>query len=433
MRTALAGCVPFLEWLAWEKLKPDTSRVRDSDEATCTRCDDTDDNLQPGMAVHGKELTMPHLAFFPWIELEDDIDVGGYSLKRFRRGNLPRVDEECRATLDSVLEPYRDTADKPVGSAVILHRTDRGLTDALSDRDRGDLFHFAELFAFAALAAREFFISDYVNRDHLGLVIQTFTNPQGGAVVEARRRDRPTLLIIPGSVYRIQVPAHVTWAGSPIKPDWALLRALLASREREDYSAIHQGIALFNQANTDAPDTSPDTELVLTYAAMQQILGLSGGDERQFPGKFADAWCPSREVPPSEWRRLVDGSGSRREANLRACWAFHLRVCRGKLAHGHHADQVPLLWTVPEHLLLTSFAVPRLVKQVLSGLDLYELTDKDTRDINAFESLLNLPDLFGPPCSVRDGERRSHGESAWQKVLPSCHSVEYIVEQLRQP
>ena len=106
---------------------------------------------------------MPQLAFFPWMEVECDVDVGDYSLKRFKPSSLPTVDEECRVTLDSVLAPYRDAWDDPVGSAVILNRNGRGLTDDLTDEDRDDLFIFAELFAFAALAAREFFISDYFN------------------------------------------------------------------------------------------------------------------------------------------------------------------------------------------------------------------------------------------------------------------------------
>ena len=90
------------------------------------------------------------------------------------------------------------------------------------------------------------------------------------------------------------------------------------------------------------------------------------------------------------------------------------------------AIQAPWGWTVREHLLLTSFAVPRLVKQVLSRLDLYQLTNEDTRDINTFESLLNLPDLF-----ERDGGSCSTEEFAWQRVLPSSSSLEYVLEQLR--
>ena len=374
---------------------------------------------------------MPHLAFFPWIELEEDGDVGDYSLKRFKRGSLPRADEERRRTLDSVLEPYRDTSDKPVGSALILHRTDRGLTDDQSEADRGDLFHFAELFAFAALATREFFSDYYFNRDHLRLIIQACSDPRGGAAVVTRRRDGVNRDMVPGAIYRVQVPAHVTRPGLKIKPDWALLRALLASREREAWSGLYQGIVLFNQASTDAPGTSLDTELVLTYAAIEQILGLSKKkDQRRFSAKFADAWCPSREVPSSEWRRPTDGSGSNRDTNLRACWASDLRTCRGNLAHGRHADQAPLRWTVQEHLLLTSFAVPRLVKRVLSGLDLYEMTENDTRDIDAFESLLNLPDLFERSHSERDEEGRVSREFAWQHVLPSCRSLQYVLEQL---
>ena len=375
---------------------------------------------------------MRHLAFFPWIELENDIDVGGYSLRRFTPGSLPRVDEGLRAVLDAVLAPYRDTENNPVQSAAILSCNGRSLTDGLSEGDRDDLFRFAELFAFAALAAREFFTSHYFNRDHLRLVIQAFTDPQGGAVVEARRRDGRTRSIIPGESYRVQMPAHVTHPGSPLEPDMALLRALLESREQKDWSRLYRGIVLFNQGNTDAPHVPPETEMVLTYAAIEEILGLyRRKDQRRFPAKFADAWCPSRDVPASGWRRQQPG-GACSEESLRESWASDFKISRGSLAHAQRAGgQDSRSWTVREHLLVTSFAVPRLVKQVLSGLDLYELTEQDTRDIDAFESLLNLQDLFGPPCSTRE-ERHSTGEFAWQQVLPSCRSLEYVLEQLSQ-
>jgi len=226
----------------------------------------------------------------------------------------------------------------------------------------------------------------------------------------------------------------VTSPGQRIQPDWALLRALLASREREDCSRLYEGILLFNEANTDASDTAPETELVLTFAAVEQILKLrSPKDRRPFPVKFAGAWCPNRELPQSEWRRTRDGSRSKSGKNLRALWASDLKACRDSLAHGNRAAQVPSLWTVREHLLLTSFAVPRLVKQVLSRLDLYKLTKEDTRDIDIFESLINLPDLFRPPDSIRDGGSHATARFAWQRVLPSSRSLEYVLEQLRQP
>ena len=191
---------------------------------------------------------MPQVAFFPWIDLEDDLNIGSYSLKRFRPGSLPSVDEDLRATLDSVLAPYRDTADRPVGSAVIVS-TDRGVTDALSAEDRDDLFCFAELFAFAALAMREFFTQDYYfNRDYLRLVVQGFADPKGDVVVVTRGRDGGTTLMTPRICYRVQAPDHVTRPGLPIKPDRALLHALLASREHEAWSRLYQGIVLFNQA-----------------------------------------------------------------------------------------------------------------------------------------------------------------------------------------
>ncbi|MXW67395.1 MAG: hypothetical protein F4Z72_10400 [Gemmatimonadales bacterium] len=377
-------------------------------------------------------MTMPQLAFFPWIDLEDDVEIGSYSLKRYMRESLPAVNEECRTTLDSVLAPYRDAWDDPVGSAVMLNRKGRGLTDDLSGEDRDDLFRFAELFSFVALAVREFFVRDYYyNRENLRLVIQAFADPQGGAVVNVRRRDGVVQSIIPGALYRVPAPDHVAFPGLTIKPDWALLDALLASRAHEAWSRLYQGIVLFNQANTDAPDVSMDTELVLTYAAMEQILGISSRSDRsRFHARFAEAWPPSREVPRSEWRAPPAGRTWAKDS-LRACWAFDLERCRGSVAHGHHLGQLPSLWEVPQHLLLASFAIPRLVKQVLSGVGLYTLTGDDRRDLDAFELLLNLPDLTGPPGSAREHESRSTESVAWQRVLPYSRSLESVLAELR--
>ena len=359
---------------------------------------------------------MPQLAFLPWIELDGDIHAGDFSLKRYTRGRLPGGDES-QGTLDAVLAPYHDVLGRPVRTAVILTARGRELTDDLSAEDRAELFLFAELFAFAALATREFFCSwNYLNRDHLRLLIQAFTDPRGGALIEMRRRDGTLRSLVTRDHYKVQVPAHVNSVGQLIKPDCALLEALLAAQDREVWPGLHQGITLFNQANTDAPDMLPNAELVQTYAAMEQILGITKSqDRKRFPAIFAKAWHPSGEVPRDEWQRQP-ADGSWKETSLRACWASDLKICRGNLAHGHRAVQVPSRWTVDEHLLLTSFAVPRLIKQVLAARGLYELTAKDQRDINALESLLNLSDIFAKVCSD-DGEGFPEEEFAWRRVL----------------
>lgn len=367
-----------------------------------------------------RNQTMPELAFFPWIELECDIDAEGYSLKRFVRGRLPASDSEHQATLDAVLAPYRDFRDEPIRTAVILAAHGRGLTEHPSEEDRAELFLFGELFAFAALAAREFFTYStysYCNRDQLRLLIQAFTDPRGGAFMALRRRDGAQRTMVTGDRYRVHAPAHVSYSGRRIKPDCALLEALLRSRDREEWPGLYRGIVLFNQANTDAPDMSTDTELVLSYAAMEQILGIaSRSNQRRFPEKFAQAWRPSRDVSRSNWRSSPSDRPWTKDS-LRACWALDLKICRGNLAHGHRESAVPSQWTVHEHLLFTSFTIPLLVKQALSDVGLYGMTDRDQRDINVLEPLLNLPDILAAASSEEDQADSPDEDFAWRQVV----------------
>ena len=359
---------------------------------------------------------MPQLAFFPWIEIACDFNCQGYSLRRFVRGRLPGPDADGQATIDAVLAPYRDLTDGPIRNAVILAAHDRGLTEDLSEADRADLFLFAELFAFAALAARRFFTYDYCNRDDLRLVIQSFEDPRGGAFMETRRRDGSHGSRVTGDHFKIQVPAHVSPLGKLIRPDCRLVEALLTCRECEAWPELYRGIVLFNQANTDAPDMSMDTELVLTYAAMEQILGVSDSDDKRFHARFAKAWDPSREVPRGEWRAPPTDKPWTKDS-LRACWAFDLHVCRGHLAHGNDDNALPSRWTVRQHLLLSSFTVPKLIKRVLSRLGLYEPTDDDEGEINALEPLLNLPDVFAAPDLEDDGGGYLDEDHAWLRVV----------------
>ena len=96
----------------------------------------------------------------------------------------------------------------------------------------------------------------------------------------------------------------------------------------------------------------------------------------------------------------------------------------GNLAHGHPEDRQPSTWTVPEHLLLTSFVIPRLVKRILSDMNLYDLTHDDHGDISALEPLPNLPDVFA--------QLGPHEEdSAWRRVLANEHLRDFVAARVK--
>ena len=82
---------------------------------------------------------------------------------------------------------------------------------------------------------------------------------------------------------------------------------------------------------------------------------------------------------------------------------------------------------MPQHLLLTSFAIPRLVKRILSDMNLYELTDDDAHDIDIFEDVLNLPDVFARADPDQDPMCLGHKIDAWQQLVP-CGVDRPVVE-----
>ena len=158
---------------------------------------------------------MPQLAFFPWIELACDINTGGYSLRRFVRGRLPGPDPDGQATIDAVLDPYRDLTDRLIRNAVILAAHDRGLTEDLSEEDRTDLFLFAELWQ----PSREVPEDEWASADRQAMEARHPTGLLGVRPADlsrepgARTRREQTAIAVDGS----RTPAVDLFRGPPAR------------------------------------------------------------------------------------------------------------------------------------------------------------------------------------------------------------------------
>ena len=334
---------------------------------------------------------MSQVAFFPWIRLDHDVDLGAYRLLRYRREQSPAEDRDQQRLIDSVLEPFLGSGIHPIRRATIVTTPDRALTDDFADDVREDLFVLGDLVAFSGLASRYYFEHRYWNRDHFRLVLQSFAEPRTGVTLLSRRRDGSTTTFVTRTAYRVSCPDHAH--PTPVSLDEPLLASLLVAREQDDWGPIGQAIVLFNEANTDRLEMPEGSEMTLVYAAFEQLLGMAGRPPREVAVAFSELLAPDESCPADEWAvadgnqraaRLLDRAGS-----LRHAWLEDLAISRGSLAHGHRDGAFPACWSPREHLLFSSFVFPLVAKRVLAGLGLYHMADEDERLIETFEFLLN--------------------------------------------
>ena len=113
------------------------------------------------------------LAFFPWLNVPEDIKLCGIELKKYERELLPfGKGTSGQNNCDKILSHYIDNTGNPVSSAVILKLATKRADAYLDGEERNFLFEAAQIITFAGLSAREFFGFGltYWNADHFYLV-----------------------------------------------------------------------------------------------------------------------------------------------------------------------------------------------------------------------------------------------------------------------
>lgn len=368
------------------------------------------DCQDPSVAGHFVDT----LAFFPWLDLKSEYRFRDFAVHPYQRGKSPGSTPEEQAAIDDVLASYCAAHGRPVDRAVILqHHCQTTLTAELSADYHRDLFEFAELMAFTGLAGRQFFGDmHYCNRDTFCLVVQDIPEPAKGVLITSRRRDGARNMAYRDNVYGVRCPEHVI--GNHARMDSQLMTALLEAKAHGDWPKLYQAITLFSQANTDRAEVPISTEVVFTYAALEQVLGAAGKPTKEVAMVFENDLKPSEPLPQSDWfapdenQRAADLLS--KSSSLRAAWLQDLGNSRGSLAHGHALESYPHCWLPVDHLLFGAHVLPLLIKQRLNRIKVYQLTDEDEAGIEAFEELLNVRPLGFY-------KEKSPSEHPWHEIL----------------
>ncbi len=334
---------------------------------------------------------MGMIAFFPWVTLETQENHGAFRLLPYQRGRSPAgPDTTLQRTIDAVLLPYCTRPGSPIRGAVILtHEGRPDYTSDLTEDDIADYFVFADSLAFCALAARTFFDTSYVNRDCYRPVIQAFRADSRSVAVESRRRDGSTINLHPAGTFTELKPYHVTITA--VKLDQALLQGLLMARATRAWDRYYEAIANFDLANTDSPQVPVHTEAVLLIGALQRVLNCHSSDVNELCERFHDLFKPSTLRSPDTCGSSSPDPGVtarfQRGPSVGDGWLRDFCALRGNLAHGRLTPVYPSIWNVHEHLLLSAFLFPLVVKLMLEREGLYALSETDRVDIDLFEEL----------------------------------------------
>jgi hypothetical protein len=339
---------------------------------------------------------MGTIAFFPWARLRTSmVHQGHFSLIPFDTDAnplAPKFAEEWEL-VKSFISNYHELHGKPVKEAAMLLIDAAPMASDFTDDQLELGFMYREILCTAALSSREYFSHTYFNADNLRLVIQRVAPENSGMLsIVSRRRDGSQTRVFAPGIFRETRPFHVT--NDQIHFDQKLAVSLLQAFDAggDDWQDIEDAIRNFNAASSDSSQIHQRQELGITVAAIERVLG-SEHTEKQLAAKFTAALSLLGESRPKSGGRQRNAELSGFEST-REAWLRDLYRLRNPYTHGRTKPRYASMWTTQEHILLTSFIFPILLKIRLQAMGKYSMVDDDFRQIYYFDQLLALSNVL---------------------------------------
>jgi len=354
------------------------------------------------------------LAFLPWVSIAEEVTLNGITLRPVDI-NDSDFDEETLNQVQAITEPYSLSPiyDSRIRQFTLIFFENGGILDDIDEEGREFLFLVSELLKISAISKREYFTHHppYFNTNNFQLIIQRFSGDNFDVAIENRRRDGSRTTYTPEGQYRHYAPVGVERLVD-FNFDIELFSSLLSyySDDLDGWEKVYDSILTFNLANTDG-ESRDTTELILSCGAFEQILS-SRSNYMDFSEKFSDLFedFPVVEIEGSD--KELNQRINRFGLNYRRAWAADLYQLRGGVAHGaQSARYYNSSWIIMEHLLLSSYIYPLVLKLKLQALEIYELTETDQRNIFSIDYLLTKQDIM--LCEFRGDP----GTSNWRRRM----------------
>lgn len=340
---------------------------------------------------------MSEILFFPWLRISKPVSLDSFSLRPYEKGDdIEGCDQTIISTLENYLDHFYESSTRKISGVTILS-INAQIAYEIDEKTEAELASLIELIAFCGLSGRDFFLNggSYCNRDNFQLKKFTIEGKPAAYKVITRRRDGLNENIISASSFREIMPDHVFYSRMSLSEEF--LRSLVSAQScLENWNNIFQGIINFNLSNSDSSSVPEAIELVLLVGAFEQLLDCKNGKENDLASKFVEVFDVSPDTGVSgcvRWHSTNQGKRFQRYKSIQEVWIRDLFRLRGNLAHGRNPTTYPSLWTLKEHLLLSSFIFPLVLKECLSKQNVYIKNHHDRQLIIFFPRILCQEDI----------------------------------------
>lgn len=364
---------------------------------------------------------MAILIFTPWYDIHQPVTVGRYQLTPFNttaNNNLPgNLDAEAKIILSSYLTQPFTSAQRQENRVRKL--TLILMTGGVYDEDELEVLQF--VISFAGICDRLFLGSDrYLCSDNFRVVVQTYPTPISNPFdpsMTISKKYGSSSQVFGANVFREVKQRHIENQSIPGNTNFRLiLNEEVAQCLWQFYLStdgkhaiwmenIFPSLFSFYQANTDGH--SQQMDCVYSEAAFEKLFLGSGHGEQNLVNNFLDfiraknitfetATATNRNWPSVTYRRQR-GQPLVASSSILEAWIRELVRLRNKYAHGGHAARGPWVWQQWEHLLLSAFIFPLILKLYISQFDTsitYIISDDDLNRIRMIERILATDNYY---------------------------------------
>lgn len=366
------------------------------------------------------------IAFLPWLILDNPITLYGARFVPYidDKGTVPIDLSGLAPMLGTIMSGYVDIRGRPIENCTVVCISDRDPVWSINEGDHQKIQQATALLTLATIANNEYFsyTGAYSNATRFQVFFQRFTEGRRDIAIQARRRDGTNL----GGGYthgdiKFSVPIQCK-SLTPAKVDHDLIVGINKAQAQDStlLRRILGATIFFNLANTDADGMLPETEVILSASAFEQLLNARGSAYK-VSCKFDKLFHSYGTVKVGDAQGDAQDEEAQKEWFLHRKWLGELYDLRSKLVHGEDIQTRTGGRSLGEHLVMAAFVFPLTVKLLLRQCS--SLTARDNAYCRAVDKLLLARDWKDDP---------ENGVSTWQTIL-SEHLKDEILKTPQIP